>query len=92
MHQAQIVVTDGAVELGFDLRLFEPGSGGATDMEGTHGELGAGLADGLRGDNADGFAQLDLGAGGQVAAIAFDAHALFALAGEHRADFHLLDP
>ena len=60
-------------------------------MERAHGELRARLADGLRGDDAGGFAQLDPGARGQVAAIATDAHAVLAFAGQHRADLDLLD-
>src|SRR5439155_12259669 len=31
------------------------------------------------------------GAGGQVTAVAMDAHTVFALAGEHRADFDFFD-
>src|SRR6266581_696319 len=56
LDQAQIVVANSALEFGFDLRLLEHGGGGAADMEGAHGELGARLADGLGGDDADGFA------------------------------------
>ena len=36
--------------------LLRRSGGGAADVEGAHGELGAGLADGLGGDDADGFA------------------------------------
>ena len=60
-------------------------------MEGTHGELGAGLADGLRRDDADGFAHLDHLAGAEVTAVAEDADAALGLAGEHRADLDALD-
>ena len=42
---------------------------GAADMEGTHGELGARLADGLRGDHADRFADVDQMAAAEVTAI-----------------------
>ena len=41
--------------------------GGAADVERTHGELRAGFADGLRGDDADRLAELDQQAGGQIA-------------------------
>ena len=61
------------------------------DVEGTHGELGAGLADGLRRDDADRFAHLHHLAGAEVTAVAEDADAALGLAGEDRADFHLLD-
>ena len=42
----------------------------AADVERTHGELRAGFADGLRGDDADRFAELDDLAGREVAAVA----------------------
>jgi hypothetical protein len=60
-------------------------------VEGTHGELGAGFADRLSGDDAYRFAAFDQPAGGQVAAVAGDANATLRFAGEHRADFHALD-
>ena len=59
LHQAQVVVADDAVVLGLDLRLLEHLGCGATDVERPHGELRAGLADGLGGDDARGLAQLD---------------------------------
>ncbi len=64
---------------------------GAADVERAHRELRAGFADGLGGDDADGFAQLDARAGGQVAAVAVHADAVLAFAGEHRADLDALD-
>ena len=87
-NEAQFVVTDGAVVLGLDLRLLEHLRRRAADVERPHGELRAGLADGLRGDDADGLAELDQAAGRQVAAVAIDADAVLAFAGEHRADAH----
>ena len=60
-------------------------------MEGTHGELGAGLADGLRRDDADGFAHLHHLAGAEVTAVAEDADAALGLAGEHGANLDALD-
>src|ERR1700736_1026236 len=60
-------------------------------MERAHGELCAGLADGLRGDAADGFPQFDHAAGAQVAAIAQRADAAPGFAGEHRTNAHALD-
>jgi hypothetical protein len=41
-----------------------------TDVEGAHGQLGAGLADRLRGDHADRLADVDQVATAQVAAVA----------------------
>src|SRR5690606_37943832 len=51
----------------------------------------AGLADGLSGDDADCFTELDHPASREIAAIAEDADAALGLTGEHRADLHLLD-
>ena len=65
--------------------------GGAADVEGTHGELRSGLADGLRRDDADGLAHLDHLAGAEVTAVAEDAAAALGLAGEHRANLDALD-
>ena len=61
------------------------------DVEGTHGELRARLADGLRRDDADSLAVVDRGAPGQVAAVAGGADAVLRLADEHGTDLHLLD-
>ena len=66
-------------------------TGDTTGVEGTHRQLRAGLADRLRGDDADGLADVDQLAGGQRAAVALRAGADLALAGEHRADLDLLD-
>ena len=60
-------------------------------MEGTHGELGSGLADGLRRDDADGFAHLDHLAGAEVTAVAEDADAALGFAGENGANLDALD-
>ena len=78
-----------AVVLGVEARLVLHAAGSTADVEGTHGELGARLADGLRGDNAAGLAELDHAAGAEVAAVAERAHAAARLAGEHRADLDL---
>ena len=45
--------------LASSVRLLVDSRCGTTDVEGTHGELRARLADGLRGDDADRFAELD---------------------------------
>src|ERR1017187_10317834 len=71
--------------------LLADSRGGSTDVEGTHGQLGAGFADGLRRDYADRFAAFDQASGGEVAAVAGDAHAALGFAGEHRADLDALD-
>ena len=63
----------------------------AADVERAHRQLRAGLADRLRGDDADRLAELDQPAGGEVAAVALRADAAARRAGQHRADLHLLD-
>ena len=64
-------------------------TGDAAGVEGTHGQLGAGLADRLGGDDADRLADVDQLAGGQRPAVAGRAGAERRLAGQHRAHPHL---
>src|SRR6266540_3742151 len=87
----QVDVFDSAVVPGLDDWLLELAGGNAAGVERAHRELGARLADGLGGNDADGFAEFDARAGGQVAAVAVHANAQLGLAGEHGADLHLLD-
>src|SRR6202020_1592966 len=81
----------GAGVLGFEVRCVGDSAPRSADVECTHGELSAGLADGLRRDDADGFAHLDHLAGAEVTAVAEDADAALGLAGENRADLDALD-
>ncbi len=67
MHRLEVVITDFAIVLGLDDRLLERARRRATQVERPHGKLRAGFADGLGGDDADRFAELDHLAGGQVA-------------------------
>ena len=60
-------------------------------MEGTHGQLGARLADGLGGDDTHRLAGAHRFADGQVDAVALGAHAAAGTAGQHGADLHLMD-
>src|SRR5690606_3919918 len=62
-----------------------------TDMEGAHGQLRAGLADRLRGNDANRLADVDQMAAGQVTAVALGADAVPGLAGDRRADPDLVD-
>ena len=66
-------------------------AGHTTGVEGTHRQLGAGLADRLGGDDADGLAELDHLAGGERTAVAHRADAEFGVAREHRADPQPID-
>ena len=81
----------GAVVLGIEPRLLGDSRCRTTDVEGTHGELGSGFADGLRRDDAGGFAEFDEASGSQVAAVAHHADAALRFAGQHRTDLHPLD-
>src|SRR5205823_6698256 len=82
---------DDAVVAGFERGTLGNTRGGSTDVERAHGELRPGFTDGLRGDNADGFAKLDHAAGGEVAAIAQRANTAARLASEHGTDAHAVD-
>ncbi len=79
-----------AVEVRLDERLVRE-LRRAADVERAHGELGARLADRLRRDDADRLAHVDRRAAGEIAPVAQPADAVLGLAGEHRADLHLLD-
>src|SRR3989449_675952 len=98
-HEVAVAVHDGAevVELHHAraLRLvlgrLDDAAGRAADVERPHRELRTGLADGLRGDDADRLAQLGQAAGAEVAAVAEHADAALGVAGEAGADAHALE-
>src|SRR5205085_3151562 len=54
------------------------------NVEGTHGELRARLADRLRRDDADRLAHVDRRAAGKIAPVALGAHAVGRLAGDRK--------
>src|SRR5262249_16666998 len=91
LHVLQVHELDDAVVARLDGRAFADARGGAADVEGAHGELRAGFADGLRGDHADRFAELHHAARSQVAAVAQGAHPAAGFAGEHGTDADALD-
>ena len=66
---------DGSVDRRLEVRLLVE-LRRAADVEGPHGQLRARLADRLRGDDSDGFADVDRRAARKIAPIAFAAHAL----------------
>src|SRR5207302_1100858 len=80
---------DDLVSLDAGQALRDVGSRDATGVEGPHGQLGPRLTDRLGGDDADGLANLDQLAGGQVASVAQAADAFAGLAGQHRAHLDL---
>ena len=84
LHSAQIVELNVAIILRLDDRLLEGLARGSTDVECSHRQLRSGLADRLRGNNADRFAQLHELAGGQIASVAHRANAAAAFAGQDR--------
>ena len=63
----------------------------AARVEGTHGKLRARFADGLRRDDADGFAQFNRIAAGHVFAVALGADAVTGFAGQNASDVNLFD-
>ena len=80
---------DGALEVRLDERLLRDLRRTA-DVERTHGQLCARLADRLRGNDAHRLAHVDRCAAGEIAPVALAAAAAGGLAGEHRTDFDLL--
>ena len=90
-HAAHVDELGDTVVLEDDLRDLRGRGRGSADVERTHRQLRAGLADGLRGDDADGRADLDLLAGREVASVALRAHSVLCVAGEAGADPDLLD-
>src|SRR5262249_49182605 len=82
---------DDAVVARFECGTLGNAGGGSADVEGTHRELRAGFADGLCGDDADRFAELDHAARREVAAVAQRANSATRFAGEHGANAHALD-
>ena len=91
LNRLQTDEADCAIGLGFQTRLLGDSRCRTADVEGTHRELGSGLADGLRSDDSGSFAEFDEAAGGQVAAVAHHADAALGFAGQHGTDFYPLD-
>src|SRR6202008_3221899 len=75
----------------FEIRLFGNACRRSADVERAHGELRARLADRLRGDDADRFAQLDQAARCKVASVAAGAGAAPRFASQHRANLDALN-
>src|SRR5690606_14473427 len=89
----QLDVEQAGSTAGFDLDVVHRGRPRcrATDVEGAHGQLGAGLADGLGGNHADRLPDVDLVAPGQVAAITLGTDAVAGLTGAGGAHTRFID-
>ena len=85
------VEADHAVGLGFDAGGDGRARCRTTDVEGPHRQLRAGLADRLRRDHADRFADVDQAAAAQVAAVALGADAEAGFAGQRGAHLDFVD-
>ncbi len=85
------MILDQTAALTAHLSLLDRTAGCAADVEGAHGELSARLADGLGGNDADRLADVDHMATAQVTAIAHGANSAPGFAGQHRANFHLVN-
>src|SRR5262249_55168849 len=90
LHQVAVADLDRPLEARLEQRLGDH-LRRAADGEGAHGELGAGLADRLRRDDADRLAEIDRRAASEVAPVALGTDAVLGLAGQHRADADRLD-
>src|ERR1019366_6421964 len=66
---------NGTVMAGFDAGLLGTALRRAADVEGAHGQLGARLADRLRGDHTHRLTDVDRGAARQIAAVTMAANA-----------------
>ena len=93
LHHVALLDLHRAVEIQLERRLIDDlGRSHAAEMERAHGELGAWLADRLRGDDADRLAHVDGRAASEVSPVALGADAVPGLARQCRADADLLHP
>src|SRR5690606_20823253 len=77
---------NGTAVFGLGFALFNIVLAHAADMEGTHGQLRARLANALRADDADRHAFFDQRAGGQIHAVTQTAYAEGGIASERTAN------
>ncbi len=82
---------DHAVRLAVHLARHRGTRGGTADVERAHGELGARLADRLRGDHADRLAHVDERTAAEIAPVALGAQAVAGIARQRRAHADLVD-
>src|SRR6266567_2209985 len=88
LDELEVHELDHTVVARFERGALGNASGSSTDVERAHGELRAGFTNGLRGNDADGFAELDHAAGGEVATVAESANTTAGFTGEHGTDAH----
>ena len=91
LHHPEAVVTHRAGAADEDFGFLEATAGHAADVEGPHRQLGAGLADRLGGDDADGVADLGELVRGQIDAIRLGVDAVLARRGQGGHDLDPLD-
>src|SRR6202020_344481 len=90
-HGLDVVQANRALALDLDAVGRRRSRSRAADVEGTHGELRARLADGLRRNDAHRLADVDAMATTQVAAVALRADAVTGLTGDGRTHHDLVD-
>src|SRR5512138_529295 len=91
VHRLQVMQTRRTATLRFDRVRGRRSRCRATDVERTHRELRAGLADRLCRDDANGFAQVDAMTAREVTSVALCAHAVARLTRDRRANLDLID-
>src|SRR5262249_30802145 len=91
LHNLAVLELDRAFVSRLERRLLGAHLTDAADVERAHGQLRTRLADRLRGDHAHRLADVHHVAACEIASITEDADAAPSLAGEHRADLHLID-
>src|SRR5690606_13305671 len=93
LDELDVLELDPTLEAVLEARLLDLAARRCTtDVEGPHRELRARLTDGLGCDHADRFTHVHLVAAREVAPVAQRADPAPVLAGQDRADDHLLDP
>src|SRR5690606_10009410 len=91
IHRGDTLELRLTLHLAAALRLSGDTRRGTTDVEGPQRQLGARLADRLRGQDAHGLTDIHHLHGGEVAAVALLAEPAAALARQHRANLHARD-
>src|SRR5262249_33119125 len=91
LQQANVEETDLTIMRGNNLRTFHDAARRTTDVEGSEGQLRAGFADGLGGDDTDRFARTDHAAVREIQAVTFRTNTPRRFAGQDRADTNAIN-